>query len=112
MEDKKKPLEKHFVLLSDMLLLGKQKGKKFTVQTVVEFDIATIRDIPDGMPFAGQQMQNALAINIAADTIVLNCGSAEQKRTMLALLQKTLEAYKSDVVRRRDEKATLIVSGL
>jgi len=102
----------HFVLLSDLLLLGKLKGKKFSVHDVIEFDIATIRDIPDGTQYGQHKMQNAFAINIAADNIVLSCSDSDQKKSTRALLEKTLEAYKQDMIRRRDEKATLIVSGL
>ena len=51
-------------------------------------------------------------IVIAADTIVLACPSSDQKKATRTLFEKTLEAYKQDVARRRDEKASLIVSGL
>ena len=110
--EKKKPVECHYVLLSDLLLVGKQKGKRFTTSAVAEFDIASIRDIPDGTPYADMTLTNAFAINIAADTIVLACATSDQKKTTRTLFEKTLEAYKQDVARRRDEKATLIVSGL
>mgnify|MGYP001144523223 CR=1 FL=1 len=56
--------------------------------------------------------QLKLGVLPAADTIVLSCASSDQKKTTRTLFEKTLEAYKQDVARRRDEKATLIVSGL
>jgi len=111
-KEDKEPVACHFVLLSDLLLIGKQKGKKFSVSDVIEFDIAMIRDIPDGTVLGSQRMQNAFAINMAAENVILSCVDGEQKKSTRELLEKTLEAYKQDVIRRRDEKATLIVSGL
>jgi len=111
-KEDKGPSPCHFVLLNDLLLLGRQKGKKFSAHDSIEFDIATIRDVPDGTEYGDHKMKNAFAINIAADTIVLSFVDSDQKKEIRSLLEKTLEGYKQDVIRRRDEKATLIVSGL
>lgn len=108
----KKPSECHFVVFNDMLVLGKKKGKKFSTKDTVDFDIATICDVPDGTKYGEQTITNGFAINVGAENIVLFGANAAQKRSAMDTIHRAIDKFKSDNIRRREEKATLVVSGL
>jgi hypothetical protein len=107
----KKAADLQFLLFSDMMLLGVKKGKHFSTKTLIDFAAATIRDVPDGTPFAGQKVTNGWAIN-APDTIILYTLIAEEKAPLLNLMRTTIEAYKADVVKKRGEASMIIATGL
>lgn len=106
----KKPTKRGFMLFNDMLILGEKKSKKLTAKIVVDFDVATISDIPDNTQFGDEKIRDAWAVYDPTPIVLYAPDGADQKGALFNLMQSTLEGYKSDIIRRREKRANLVSS--
>ena len=99
----KKPTKRGFMLFNDMLILGEKKSKKLTAKIIVDFDVATISDIPDNTQFGTEKIRDAWAVYDPTPIVLFAPDGADQKGALFNLMQSTLEGYKSEVIRKREK---------
>ena len=107
----KKPTKRGFMLFNDMLILGEKKSKKLNAKIIVDFDVATISDIPDGTAFGDEKIRDAWAVYDPTPIILFAPDGPDQKGALFNLMQSTLEGYKSDLIRKREKQANLVSTG-